>query len=68
MSYPRSLDEIPRLELSREIRRREQCNQVGACDYCERRPESTPCRFPKRHAVKNANGYLRLRLEQLGAE
>ena len=50
MSYPRDLDEIPEDELRGELERREGRREAGLCDYCERRWDAPPCKFPDRHA------------------
>lgn len=49
MSYPRGLDEFTDLELAEEIDRREKLRAAGKCDYCERSPKSSPCKFEERH-------------------
>jgi len=49
MSYPLDLDEISEENLRGELKRREQHWQAGLCDYCGRKPETPPCKFPDRH-------------------
>ena len=66
MSYMKNLDEYTRLELIEEIRRREDANEKGICDYCGKNPDrSSPCRFPRRHAVRNRRDFLLKYLEDL---
>lgn len=49
MSFPLDLDEIPEERLIAELERRRQLQADGKCDYCERDPNSVPCKFPSRH-------------------
>jgi hypothetical protein len=49
MSNLPSLDEMSEERLQRELDRRKSLRDRGLCDYCERIPTATPCRFPKRH-------------------
>jgi len=49
MSLPISLDEYTEVELRAELMKRERLRAKGLCDYCERRPDESPCRFPGRH-------------------
>lgn len=49
MSYPRDLNEIPTAELEQELARRKDFQMQGLCDYCNRTPDTTPCRFHNRH-------------------
>lgn len=49
MSYPRDLDEYLDEELRQELRRREKNRRRGQCDYCGRKSDEPPCKFPVRH-------------------
>lgn len=49
MSYPRDLDEYSENELLEEIERRRTVRERGLCDYCGRKPTTSPCKFPERH-------------------
>lgn len=49
MSFLLDLDEMSEERLQRELDRRKALRAKGLCDYCERPPSSTPCRFPDRH-------------------
>ena len=49
MSYPTSLDEYAEQFLRGELALREARRAAGLCDYCNRAPDTKPCRFPDRH-------------------
>ena len=50
MSYPVDLDEMEESKLEGELKRRKDLREKGLCDYCERDPEESPCKFPERHS------------------
>lgn len=54
MSFPIDLDEIDEAKLAAEIERRQAQRFKGLCDYCGRRPNDPPCKFPSRHADPRA--------------
>jgi len=49
MSYSLDLDEYDESRLVGEITRRKRLRAKGLCDYCERTPNTNPCKFPSRH-------------------
>ena len=49
MSYRLDLDEQDEAKLVGEIERRQGLRARGLCDYCERKPDTNPCKFPGRH-------------------
>jgi hypothetical protein len=49
MGYSRSLDEYREDALLAELALRRSRRQQGVCDYCARKPDTSPCRFPERH-------------------
>jgi len=49
MSYPRDLEEYSEVELQDELKRRQNARDHGFCDYCGRRFDTPPCKFPWRH-------------------
>jgi hypothetical protein len=49
MSYRLDLDEQDERKLVGEIERRKALRAKGLCDYCERTPDTKPCKFPGRH-------------------
>lgn len=49
MSYRLDLDEQPEERLLAELVRRRALRKKGLCDYCERAPDTKPCKFPGRH-------------------
>lgn len=49
MSYPVDLDEQPADALIGELQLRLDRRRRGRCDYCNRLPTDSPCRFPERH-------------------
>jgi hypothetical protein len=49
MSYRLDLDEQPEERLEAELARRRNLRAKGLCDYCERTPDTNPCKFPGRH-------------------
>ena len=49
MHYTPVLDSISEEHLVAEIERRKRLRANGLCDYCERSPDTTPCRYPERH-------------------
>lgn len=53
-----SLDEMSEDRLQRELDRRKELRAKGLCDYCERPPQSTPCRFPQRHIASTLTGKM----------
>lgn len=53
MSYPLDVDEIEEDDLFAELLRREKARSDGYCDYCNRKSETTPCKFPARHKNKS---------------
>lgn len=70
MSYPRDIDEYTTEELVGEIMLRQKRRYRERCDYCDRLPDTDPCKFPARHnlstlapAVVFADALARLRLE-----
>lgn len=50
MTYPNLLEEIHLQKLWAELERRARLCQAGLCTYCERKPDTKPCRFPERHS------------------
>lgn len=52
MSYPMDLDEYTEKALRAELKLRADRRAAGRCDYCNRTPETNPCRFPERHQLK----------------
>jgi hypothetical protein len=50
MSGWRDLDEYTEGQLQNELARRRALRNSGLCDYCQRAPETEPCKFPERHA------------------
>lgn len=59
MGYPLDLDEYEEERLIEEINRRVRLQEQGLCDYCERSPDTDPCKFPERHSfpIKNKRSY-----------
>lgn len=58
MSYPKDLDEMDEIKLADEVERRRQTRAAGLCDYCGRKPDTDPCKFPDRHrAAGGPNDY-----------
>jgi len=53
MGYSRDLDEYAEHRLLGEILRRAKLRKQGLCDYCERTPDTKPCKFPGRHRSTN---------------
>lgn len=59
------LDEYEESRLRDELARRKRCQKLGVCDYCERLPRTSDCKFPERHraalqrAVDKANKKVR---------
>ena len=45
------LDEYTERILINELVKRKEKREKGLCDYCGRDPESSSCRFPKRHKI-----------------
>lgn len=50
MSYRKDLDEYTDDQLQAELTMRRSRRAEGRCDYCNRRYDASPCRFPERHA------------------
>jgi len=51
---PATLDETDtEAQLREEMHLRENRRLMGLCDYCNRRRDETPCKFPERHAVES---------------
>jgi hypothetical protein len=61
MGYPRDLDEYTEDELIDELNKRIGLHEKGKCGYCERKPTTTPCKFPDRHHDKRIVG-IRVRM------
>lgn len=53
MNYPKDLDEYDLTDLLDELESRRQDQQAGLCDYCRRKREDSPCKFPNRHSGKD---------------
>lgn len=49
MSYPTGLDEHDEADLELELERRRLLRKAGCCDYCGRKSDTPPCKFPARH-------------------
>lgn len=49
MSYPMDLDDYTDQELLTELKERAEKRAMGLCDYCGRKPTTSPCKYPKRH-------------------
>jgi hypothetical protein len=49
MGYRLDLDEYSTHALRQELLRRRALRLAGKCDYCERLPDTPPCKFPERH-------------------
>lgn len=49
MSYSLDLDEYDETKLERELRERSEKRARGLCDYCNRHPSTSACKFPHRH-------------------
>lgn len=45
------LDEVEESDLREEINLRVKRRRNGLCDYCGRKPTTSTCKFPERHAL-----------------
>jgi hypothetical protein len=51
MAHLKDLDEYTDEQLQGELNHRRKDRSEGKCDYCHRRYDTKPCRFPARHAI-----------------
>jgi hypothetical protein len=48
-----TLDQYTEVELQHELERRLNARNHGLCDYCNRPPDTPPCKFPERHQLED---------------
>lgn len=51
MGYGLDLDEYSELRMLEELLHRAKRREQGLCDYCGRRGDLPPCKFPDRHRL-----------------